>query len=565
MEVTGDLVRDGWLPVLRCDKPKGECEKSEVGLLEALTRAHTILRLDLPAPTMLPAVLRQLLMPIMLHALGVPRTPKEWAERFERGQFSDAEAQEIADYLGPRYGKRFHLFSSTERPFAQAAGLTALSGDTKPSTLLVPSIASGNNVPLFSTLTDADHLDLTPADAALWLLHAHCWDTAAIKTGAVGDLQAKAGKTTGNPTSPLGQLGVIVPTGRTLYETLLLNTPIYPSGLDPDDLPQWAWDERPSSLAWKSPAGPEWSTRPAGGLLDLLTFQARRIRLIPTETDHGLRVRQVIVCAGDRLTSTPQEEPHTAWNHTAKPKAGQPHQRPRRHASGRAAWQGLGSLLALAVPEDGDGPYTSLLLRQVDGLLNDDGLSATYPLNVQISGLEYGNQSAVVENAIADSLPLPVASLLSGENGLRQEILQCAEQADRVARALDGLHADLRRASGGEPLPRDKGERPSARFLHAVDGRMRRLLAGLRTVGDDYDLLDKALECWELTLRRAAREEASSLLSAVPPRAMIGRTEKVNGKEVTFRSGKAAGLFYNRLNETLWRTAEARLAEGGAA
>ncbi|MDQ0988812.1 type I-E CRISPR-associated protein Cse1/CasA [Streptomyces sp. V3I7] len=555
MEWEDDLVRQRWLSAAELGG-----EGRGLGLLETLTGAHGIRRLDLPVPTMLPAVLRQVLLPVVFDALGVPRSRKEWARRFGQGSFSDEEKEKLADYLGPRYGDRFRLFS--ERPFAQVAGLSALSGETKTSALLVPSAASGNNVPLFSALSEADHLDLTSAQAVLWLLHAHCWDTAAIKTGAVGDEQAKNGKTTGNPTGPLGQLGVIVPNGRTLYETLLLNTPILHDGLDPGDRPQWAWDERPASSGSKSPASPEWSARPATGVLDLLTFQSRRIRLIPAETEQGPRVRQVVVCGGDRLTATPEQELHTAWNHTAKPKAGQPARRPRRHTSGRAAWQGLGALLALSIPEDGDGPYTSLLLRQISDLHADKYMSAGFALGVETCGLEYGNQSAVVENAIADTLPLPVASLLADDDWLRVAVLECVEQADRVARALDSLQSDLRRASGGDPLPRDKGERPSLLLLHAVDGKMRRLLAGLRTIGDDYELLERAQEAWEITLHRAARRQADALLAAVPPRAVIGRTEKANGKDIAFRSGKAAGAFHTRLGEILTRVSEVAAVGG---
>ncbi|MFE4626020.1 type I-E CRISPR-associated protein Cse1/CasA [Streptomyces mirabilis] len=559
METTGDLVREGWLSAAGLD---GEAD--DVGLLRALVGSHTIRRLGVPVATMLPALLRPLLLPVVLDALGAPRSRREWGERFERGRFSPEEVERLTDYLTSRYGDRFRLFD-LERPFGQVAGLTALSGEAKPATLLVPSIASGNNVPLFSAFSEADHLDLTGVQAARWLVHAQCWDAAAIKTGAVGDPQAKAGKTTGNPTGPLGQLGVIVPTGRTLYETLLLNTPVLPDGLDKTDRPQWAWDERPASLSWKSPASPEWSARPAGGLLDLLTFQSRRIRLISEETEEGLRVRQVVVCAGDRLAQTPETDPHTAWNHTAKPKPGQPPRRPRRHMSGRAAWQGLGALLALALPEDGDGPYTSVLLRQIGDLRADGVLPADYPLGVETAALEYGNQSAVVENAIADTLPLPVVSLVAADDWLRAALLECAEQADRLGRALDGFHADLRRAAGGDPLPRDKGERPSARFLHAVDGSMRRLLAGLRTIGEDYDLLEQAQRAWELTLFQAAVQEADALLAVVPARAVVGRTEKVNGKEVVFRSGKATGVFRKRLNEILPRAAEARAVKGESA
>ncbi|WP_200259787.1 type I-E CRISPR-associated protein Cse1/CasA [Streptomyces sp. HSG2] len=556
MASEGDLVHDVWLRAVLHDG----VQKS-VGLLDALSDAHTIRRLELPVHTMLPVVLRQLLLPVMIDALGAPRSRQEWGERFHRGRFSQDERDLLAHYLGARYGDRFRLFHA-ERPFAQVAGLESLNGETKTAAQLVPSVASGNNVPLFSALSEADELLLTPGDAALWLLHVHCWDTASIKTGAAGDPRAKKGKTTGNPTGPLGQLGVVVPTGETLYETLLLNTPIRPDGPEPGDRPQWAWDERPVGLGCQSPAGAAWSERPATGLLDLLTFQARRMRLIVCETEQGPRAHRAIVSAGDRLARTPEIEPHTAWQHTAKPKKGQPHRRPRRHASGRAAWQGLATLLAMTLPVQSDGPYTSLLLRQIGDLQGSGVLHWQYRLGVETSGLEYGTQSAVVENAIGDDMPLPVKALLAQDDWLREALLECVAQADQVARALDGLNNDLRRAAGGDPLPRDKGSRPSAQFLHCLDGTMRRLLAGLRTVDEnDEELLERAQLAWEQSVRIAADREAHLLLAAAPPRAVVGRTVKTGDKEFTYRSGKAIGVFRTKLAEILQRAAEERRAE----
>jgi CRISPR system Cascade subunit CasA len=553
MASEGDLVHGGWLGAVDRD-----AVQQSIGLLDALREAHTVRRLELPVHTMLPVVLRQLLLPVMIDALGAPRTRQEWGERFHRGHFSTDERDRLAHYLGTRYGDRFRLFD-VEHPFAQVAGLEALNGETKTAAQLVPSVASGNNVPLFSALSEADELLLRPGDAALWLLHVHCWDTASIKTGAVGDPQAKNGKTTGNPTGPLGQLGVVVPTGQTLYETLLLNTPILPDGLEPGDRPQWAWNERPAGLSCKSPAGAAWSERPATGLLDLLTFQARRIRLIACQTKQGLRVHRAIVSAGDRLAHTPEAEPHTAWQHTAKPKKGQPHRRPRRHTSGRAAWQGLGTLLAMTLPLEGDGPYTSLLLRQIGDLQGAGVLSGRYPLGAETSGLEYGTQSAVVENAMGDDLPLPVKALLAQDDWLREALLECVAQADQVARALDGLNNDLRRAAGGDPLPRDKGSRPSAQFLHSLDATMRRLLAGLRTVDeDDEELLERAQLAWEQSVQIVADREADLLIAAAPPRAVVGRAVKNGDKEFVYRSGKAIGVFRTRLADILPRAAEER-------
>jgi CRISPR system Cascade subunit CasA len=187
--------------------------------------------------------------------------------RWQRGEF----AREPFDaYLDER-AARFDLFHPA-RPFAQVAGLRTAKDETKPVSLLVPRLAAGNNVPIFSARTESDPPALTPAQAARALLAAHCWDTAAIKSGAFDDPAAKAGKTTGNPTGPLGQLGVIVPVGATLFHTLLLNLPILPQGLEPKDRPQWQADD---------PATSAWSARSAAGLLDPLTWQARRIRLVP--------------------------------------------------------------------------------------------------------------------------------------------------------------------------------------------------------------------------------------------------------------------------------------------
>ncbi|MGW4359454.1 type I-E CRISPR-associated protein Cse1/CasA [Streptomyces californicus] len=551
MDVDGDLVHGAALTAVL------DGSAQPVGLLGALSDAHRIQRLELPVHTMLVVVLRQLLLPVVLDALKAPRDRREWCDRFNRGRFSAEELERLEYYLGPRgYGDRFRLFDA-ERPFAQVADLKALSGETKSVVQLVPSVASGNNVPIFSSLSEADELRLEAGDALLWLLHAHGWDTASIKTGAEGDPQASKGKTTGNPTGPLGQLGVVVPTGKTLYETLLLNMPVVPDGLAPDDRPQWAWDERPSGLGCLAPAGPAWSQRPATGLLDLLTFQARRVRLFTCETEQGLRVNRVIVSAGDRLVRTPEYDPHTVWQHVAKPKKGQSHQRPRRHISGRAAWQGLSTLLAMGLPEQGDGPYTSVLLRQIGDLRADEMLSEQYQLGVETSGLEYGTQSAVVENAIGDDLPLPVQALLAQDTWLREALLECVDQADQAARALDTLNNDLRRAAGGDPLPRDKGSKPSAQFLHSLDRTMRRLLVGLRTVGaDDSELLERGQLAWEQSVWRAAVGDAGLLLAAAPPRAIVGRTVRNGNKEFVYRSGKANGLFRARLAEILPRAAE---------
>lgn len=266
--MTFDLVHEAWVPVLVAGR------RQDLPLQDALVRAHEIDGLAMDDPLQAVAVLRQVLLPVALDALGAPRTEDEWGCRWEAGALGGGV---LRDYLDQHAG-RFDLFHPT-CPFAQVAGLHTAKDEAKPVSLLLPAVATGNNVPLFSARTEADPPALTPAEAVRALLATHCWDTAAIKSGAVGDPEVRAGKTTGNPTGPLGQLGVVVPLGRSLAETILLNLRIIPQGLRGGDRPQWRAE--PSTAAWRR--------RPSLGDLDLLTWQSRRMRLIPERGDRDRR------------------------------------------------------------------------------------------------------------------------------------------------------------------------------------------------------------------------------------------------------------------------------------
>jgi CRISPR system Cascade subunit CasA len=516
-----DLIDQPWVPVHRFGKPV------LVSLREALVEAHELDELAPPRPTLVPAVLRQVLLPIVIDAFDIPTSEVDWAERWRAGQF---DAPQIEGYLD-RHRDRFDLFHP-EQPFAQVRGLETTKGETKPSSLLIPNIAAGNNVPLFSARLETEAPQLTPAEAVLWLLHTHCWDTAAIKSGASGDPKAKQGKTTGNPTGPLGAFEVVVPIGRSLFETLLLNTPIHPDGRPGHDLPQWRDD----------PAGPEWQERPPRGLCDLLTWQARRIRLIPEEGPDGPCVREVIVCAGDRLIADPDLEPHAAWRRPTRPRANQPARQPQPPRAGRNAWQGLNALLALDPPEDGRSE-TSALLRQAGDLA--DLLGDTYPLRVLTTGVLYGNQRAVVEHIVADLMPLPVAALRQQE-GVWERLTEIVEQTARLAWLLNGLDAELRRARGGDALPHGRGQQPEIELIQRLDPQARRLLAGLQA---EPHREQHAQWAWQRTASFIVYELAERLLDAVPPSAFAGR-EDPDGNRV-YRPANAEAFFRHQVAQTL--------------
>lgn len=535
---------------------------------EALLEAHEYGDLVVEIPTQRAAVLRQALLPLIVDALGRPADEREWMNWFSRGRWSQEQRSRLQEYLD-EHQCLFDLFDPVN-PFSQVAGLSTAKGETKNVGLIVATAATGNNVPLFASRTEGDAFSLTPAQAAHWLLHTQCWDTAAIKTGAVGDPQAKAGKTTGNPTGPLGQLGITLLAGRTLFESLLLNIPV---GAKPTstDLPQW---KRRDPAAPRPASTPQWQTRAPEGLLDLWTWQSRRIRLVPEVTDEGLRVTRVLVAAGDRMPHTPETEPHTMWR--VEPTAGRNAgngkgrggttllRRPLRLQPGKAAWRGLDALLA---PERGSrdagekssGFATSKVLDQAGGLVPE--LGAGYPLRVELSGIAYGNQSAVIDDVMSDALPLPLASL-DADSYVRAALLEVAEQAEQLATAVNHLSADLRRALGADPIPWDKGQRPGELVLHALDPLVRRLLTGMRGVGD-LERIEAGQLAWEQLAWRRSWEIADRLLQAVPVGAFAGRSaSQGEGKpERMHRVPLAEASFLRKRAEILHRAEALRRPE----
>jgi CRISPR system Cascade subunit CasA len=540
--LTYNLVDQSWLTVRL-----GGGEHTDVGVLEALLRADEIESLVVDLPTQLPALMRQLLLPIVLDALGPPADRNDWASRFSAGAFTQDERERLRDYLGPnKHRSRFDLFDP-EVPFAQIACLHTAKNETKGSALLVATTATGNNVPLFSSHTEGDPLPLTAAQAARWLLHTQCWDTAAIKTGAVGDPAVKSGKTTANPTSPLGHLGVVMPVGRNLYETLLLNLPI--GNRITAGSPHW---RRP-------PAGPAWETKAPDGLLDLWTWQSRRVRLIPEETPDGARVARVVLSAGDRLSAMPEWEPHTAWIYRKAPKSttGQV-RRPRRHLPGRAIWRGLDALLAAQRTDDGEeASETSVLLEQLGGLWEASKIPADYTLQLEIFGVTYGTHSAVIEDLIHDVIPLPIAALRT-DSDTYHALLEVTRQAEDLAQAVNRLSADLRRAVGADPIPWDKGHRPGELVLHALDPTVRRLFADVREAGSDTEALERNQLAWELLASRVTRQIVEPLFAATPASAFFGREIETGERTTTYRLGTAEHGFRRRISQILTRDSEAR-------
>lgn len=531
-----NLVDRPWVPVLVAGRPE------RLALRELVEQPNAVDGLDLANALAAIAVLRQVLLPVWLDALGLPEDAPAWQRRFERPRESTTR---LLDYLD-EHRSRFDLFSPTA-PFAQVAGLHTAKNETKPVSLLQPDQPTGNNVPLFAARTEAEPPTLSPADAALALLVAQAVDTAAIKSGAVGDPRVSAGKTTGNPTGPVGQLGVIVPVGACFQETISLNTPCSAASTDLTlGEPHW---RRP-------PLDASWVEREASGLLDLLTWQSRRVRLLAEVHDDEVVVSRVVLTAGDRLRSLPEYEPHTAWRREDKPKAGQSPQRPLRHRSGIAVWRGLQSLLATREASSAS-QTSSLLLRQLAELRDLQVVSPDLCLQVLAAQVFYGNQSAVVEDVFVDLIPLPI-SALPEDNPVRELLVSVALHAGELQKAANHLEDHLREAAGGERTPWDRSQRLGDTLVQDLTPVVRRLLSGLQR---DPEQVEAAGQAWRATARQRSRTAAAQALAAAPMRAFAGRTFHQGGREWTVRLSVAEAAFGKALNDILGPAARSNQQE----
>lgn len=511
-----------------------------LGIADTLVRAHEI-QLAIAQPQAFAATIRFLLA-VTIDAFGLP-TRREWEQRWDAGRY-DEDA--VAGFLS-RYRDRFDLFGAA--PAWQVADLSTAKGETKPSSLLIPAMPTGNNVPLFASRTEAEPPELTAAQAARAILTLQAFDTAAIKTGTVGDETVRGGKTTGNPTGPLGQLGLIVPTGPSLYETLLLNTPLSGSVTETGE----PWWHRP-------PETSRWATRRPVGLLDLLTWQSRRIRLFPEQRDDGsVAIRQVLVSAGDRIAGlSPDLEIHTAWRDVTNRKPDDPALRPVRHQSGRQLWRGLAGLVAAHQASSADGMHTSILLEQLGELV--DVISPAYPLGIRAVGVTYGNQSAVVEDVYSDVIPLPIRALGAGSDEA-DLVTEMAAQAEEARRAVNELADNVRRAAGGDPVPWDKGDHPGNRMMAELDLPVRDVLERLQRSGAD---LDEIRDGWEHTLRAVAERIAEVVIAAAPAAGFLGRnrdTGAANSKNKSPITVPLAEIYFRaRLHKAVPHAFEERIS-----
>ncbi len=533
-----DLTTRPWIPVQLMDGAQ-----TELSLLEVFAQARRVRRLvgDLPTQEF---ALTRLLLAIAHDALDGPVAVDDWARLWE----SQDPFAKVPAYLD-KHRDRFDLLHP-QAPFFQTAGLHTPDNGVSSLNRLVADVPNG--VPLF-TMRFPGVQRVSFAEAARWVVHAHAWDTAGIKTGVVGDPEAKKGKAYaggGRGVAWAGGLGGVLAEGRDLRETLLLNllaADSLPSRSD-EDLP--AWRRRPCGPG----AGRDLAHRPTG-VRDLYTWQSRRVLL-----HHNAEgVYGVVLSYGDPLAAENMHlrEPMSGWrrDQARERKEGKPVvYLPRRHDLSRAVWRGLAALLAPQERESASGrdaPSTLRpgVVRWLARLTTERALPRGMLLRVRTFGMVYGTQQSVVDEVIADAVAVDVALLDERDRRLAQVAVDAVADAEAAVTALGWLAGDLVKTAGGEPKSQEAvRDTARAQGFAALDGPYRAWLADIREGDDGQELRAR----WQGVIRSHVSRLAAELIANAGRAAWQGRlVEAKSGATVWLNDCEAERRFWNLLAKAL--------------
>ncbi|RKT54138.1 type I-E CRISPR-associated protein Cse1/CasA [Saccharothrix australiensis] len=502
----------------------------ELSLLDVFRRSHEVTALLGDVPTQVFALTR-LLLAVLHRALRGPQDFEEWAGYWQDGLPVD----KIADYLAV-HRHRFDLLDG-ELPFMQVPGLRTAKDEVSELDRLIADVPNGH--PYFTTRLGGVKT-LSFAEAARWLVHCHAFDPSGIKSGAADDPRTKQGKGYPIGTGWAGNLGGVVPVGKSLRDTLLLNLLPYH---DDADLPAWErdrFDPVKDAVDGLTPTG----------RVDLYTWQSRRIRL----THDGQQVTGVLICNGKPLgpQNRSEVEPHTAWRRSQaqEKKLRKPLvYMPREHDPQKAVWRGLQPLLPGAVPPQGKDAAPFLTPGVVEWVAEvEDVIGEDYFVRLHTVGMTYGAQSATTTEIIDDVVALHAVLLRRAD--LAHTAVDCVRDAENAARALGKLARNLGEAAGYRPDPRAKpGTRDGVRdqALELAYASMDPLFRKwLREVTADTEPLQARAD-WHRAAWGVIHRLGKDMLDRAPVAAWTGRV--ANKRFIT--SSHAYRWFLNDLRTAL--------------
>lgn len=505
-------------------------EPENVGLEEVLNRAHEFRWLQGETPTVT-AALHRLLVALVLRVhfnrLGLTSWEERWTELWHRGSLPTERLDRYLDGDGdsPGHRDRFDLFGA--RPFFQTTDIPEdIEGSTAKLTMFR---AAGNNATLFDHTTEGEGTELSPAEAARWLVTVQAFDTGGLKTGK-------------RPSQPshCNAFATVVIEGSNLRETLLLNLP----GADDSPVPQPAtgdlpvWERDPAVFQGSEEADKR--GRGHSGLLDLLTWQSRHILLRGRESDSGVVVHDAVILPGPRLGLDLAGEEHmAAFHRTFTEKKDVPGKgvsgpwKPVQLEELRGVWRHCRELLL--ADEDNDAQRERLRPRNLDRVAalheEQDGLPESTVYTLRVLGQQLDSNRGAVETWLEEAVPAPVAVLRAKpwETRLGPLMGLAVEFADQVGDQLKFLERDYHAALRDQPRKNAERKLLQQWFWPRLAEHFNLYLIDLgKNIGTDQNSPFPLTEKWAGTVEEVAdqaRHRWVELLPRSSPRNVLALAE----------------------------------------
>lgn len=325
-------------------------------------------------------------------------------------------------------------------------------------------------------------------------------------------------------------------------ETLLYNieyAQLTEESLDYDK-PVWERDKPDTAAPRAYTGGPAAQYKdqpvPASGMCEILTWQSRRVRL----HHDGERVTSVLISNGDKwFDRNTYADPLTGYRYS-KNQSSKTEQvwMPQAHSAERTLWRGADALLTRLTPESEKQNKPAPVIRQL-------GLGRHFPtdaeVKVQLVGVEYGNQNAVIENVISDSMTIELSLLADEGLSVSHMVRESIRATMDAAIALGQFAGQLLQAAGREYEFRADA---TEALLNRMEDAFRLWLADQRAT---EDITEKKKE-WQRHVHAVIKHEADLLKDNAGPKAMVGTFGKdSSGNDVLYNVARAERLLFRQL------------------
>jgi CRISPR system Cascade subunit CasA len=504
ISVSFNLIEEPWIPCL-LQSDGGGTRPTELGLRAILARAPELRAITGSSPIETIA-LHRLLLAVLHRALEGPEDETAWAARRSRGTFADPALDHYLD----RWCPRFDLFDRGA-PFYQTPDLPVEKAGS-----IAKLFLQQDNTPILFDHSRTDRPPVvTPGEAARALIACHAFDAPGIKTGDTGRDSATS--------APLLQAAVCLVRGRTLFETLLFNWHRYSERAEEP----FAFDAARDLPAWERAAARHPMARAPDGYVDLMTWQSRRILLVPEPVDGGTVVPRVVIMKGAQFPEGLElhaRETMVAYRKVLQPTPGQRPWVPIGLSEDRAVWRDSHALFRSLAGQSAR-PRT---LTWLADLVMAGHLARTEMFALDVFGLMGDRAKLLFWRHERLNLPLDLL-----EAADRLEVLQIALTiAERVSRLLGAGFVEVPGERGPRKVPAPftklAGEllgttadaravvqhlAPGRRYWSLLEPAFRRFVPSLTVQGVTSNGRSEVLAQWLEQVRGAARDSFSKAIA----------------------------------------------------